>query len=210
MKYKTVIFDLDGTLLDTLGDLHCSTNHALRELGYPQRSMEEVRRFVGNGAGELMRRAVPDGVDHAPALEAFRAHYSRHANDRTAPYPGIVELLETLAQSGVQLAIVSNKPDAQVHTLCQTYFARWIRHACGDREGIRRKPAPDSVHQVMKDMHADPHTTLYVGDSEVDVQTAQNAGIDCCAVLWGFRDRAVLEAAGATRFASAAQEILNQ
>ncbi len=207
MKYETVIFDLDGTLLNTLDDLHASTNEALRGFGYPERTMEEVRRFVGNGAEMLIRRAVPENADFTPVLERFRTHYAAHSNERTAPYPGVEELLERLSQRGVRLAVVSNKPDAQVRSLCQAYFGRWIHHACGDREGVRRKPAPDAVWQVMKELGAQPQRTLYVGDSEVDVQTALSAGIDCCAVLWGFRDRDALEEAGAAVLAARAEDV---
>lgn len=206
-RYDTVIFDLDGTLLDTLDDLTAAVNHALRENGCPERTREEVCAFVGNGIGMLVRRAVPAGISQAEeeaVLQAFKAYYALHNNDATAPYPGVCALLRALRAAGVTPAIVSNKNDPNVKALARTCFAGLIDIAVGEQPGVRRKPHPDSVLRVMELCHASPARTLYVGDSDVDVLTARNAGIDCAAVLWGFRDEACLRAAGAQRlFANA-------
>ncbi|MEG0741524.1 MAG: HAD-IIIA family hydrolase [Clostridia bacterium] len=202
-RYDAVIFDLDGTLLDTLEDLTAATNHAMRENGYPEHTPEEVRYFVGNGIGRLLRRALPPEADgdeavYEEALQAFTAYYAQHHNDTTAPYPGVVALLRTLKASGVRLAIVSNKNAPNVRALAEEYFDGLVSFAVGEQAGVRRKPHPDMVLRVMEAWGCDPKRTLYVGDSDVDVQTAQNAGIDCAAVLWGFRAEHELRRAGAT------------
>ena len=155
-RYETVIYDLDGTLLNTLEDLANAVNHAMRESGYPERTSEEVCRFVGNGVGQLIHRALPasaDGDEEAfeETLQAFKSYYARHNNDTTAPYDGIEALLERLNQAGVRQAIVSNKNDPNVKALTQDYFSRWIPLAVGEQEGVRRKPAPDTVLRVMKE-----------------------------------------------------------
>lgn len=177
-----VLFDLDGTLLDTLDDLADSTNFALRSFGYPERTREEVRRFVGNGAGLLIARAVPEGADPVPVLNAFRKHYQANCQIKTGPYPGI---LEALAQLNYPMAIVSNKPDSAVKALCADYFPGI--YALGESPDCPRKPAPDMVKKAMAAIGVD--RCIYVGDSEVDVLTAKNAGVPCLSVLWGFRDR---------------------
>lgn len=211
-RYDTVIFDLDGTLLDTLDDLAAAVNHALREGGYPERTRDEVRAFVGNGVAMLVKRAVPvwardDEEAVAETLQAFKSYYAQHNNDATAPYPGIPALLDRLKAEGVTNAIVSNKNDPNVKALADIYFAGQVAHAVGDREGVPRKPHPDSVLHVMALCGADPARTLYVGDSDVDVVTARNAGIDCAAVLWGFRDEACLRGAGAEHVFATAEEL---
>ena len=209
-RYDAVIFDLDGTLLDTLEDLKNAINHALEGEGFARRTLDEVRRFVGCGALELCRRATPAGTSDEQiraVLAGFHAYYSQHSNDCTAPYPGIMELLKDLQEAGVKVAVVSNKPDPQVRSLCRDYFG--ISLAAGDREGVRRKPAPDAVWAVMETLGATRERTLYVGDSDVDVQTALNAHVDCAAVLWGFRSREELAQAGAKTFASTADELLS-
>ena len=175
-----ILFDLDGTLLNTLEDLMDATNRSLARFGYPQRSLEEVRRFVGNGAGRLIAQAVPEGADPAPVLAAFQADYPEHCQVKTAPYPGILEALAALAEK-YPIAIVSNKPDAAVKPLCAEYFHGVF--ALGETKDCPRKPAPQ-----MKAVGAD--RCIYVGDSEVDVLTAQNAGVPCLSVLWGFRTEA--------------------
>ena len=199
MKIKTVIFDLDGTLLDTLEDLTDAVNHALSEFQMPKRDISEVRCFVGNGIRRLMMRAVPDG-EHNPDFEAvfaeFRRYYDIHCNDKTKPYKGIMELLDLLEKNNIQTAIVSNKVDSAVQALNRRYFPQ-IAVAVGDREGLQRKPAPDSVFMAMSAYHAKRTETVYVGDSEVDIETAKNAGIKCVSVLWGFRDREQLLENGA-------------
>ena len=210
MRYDAVIFDMDGTLLDTLIDLKNAVNHVLEQFGYPTRSTAEIRRFLGGGARNLIVRAMPEGSTEEKideVLDVYRVYYAEHANDLTAPYPGIVDMLETLKQQGVKLAVASNKPDEQVKSLTQEHFGRWIDHAMGDREGMRCKPHPDMVYEILKPLGVDVSRALYVGDSEFDVQTAINAGMDCAAVTWGFRDRDELKAAGAVCFADTAEEL---
>lgn len=193
-----ILWDLDGTLLNTLQDLTDATNYALRTLGYPERSIDEVRRFVGNGALRLFEQAVPAGVDPAPALAVFRTYYDAHCLDKTAPYPGIPAALKALV-ARYPMAIVSNKPDSAVKALCAEIFPGI--YARGESAGCPRKPAPDMVHAAAAAIGAD--TCIYVGDSEVDILTAQNAGVPCLSVLWGFRDRKTLVEAGAETFCKA-------
>jgi len=188
-----VLLDLDGTVLDTLDDLTDAVNHALEQFGYPVRTREEVRCFVGNGAARLMRLAVPQGKPAEPVLEEFQRYYRAHCRGKTAPYAGIPEALAALH---VPLAIVSNKPDAAVKALCADFFPGI--YAQGEQVGCPRKPAPDMVYAAMKKLGID--ACVYVGDSEVDVQTAKNAGVPCISVLWGFRQEAELRAAGGTHF----------
>lgn len=203
MRYTTVIFDLDGTLLNTLSDLHASTNHALAAHGLPPRSLDEVRSFVGNGIRNLIRLAVPTGssdelIDTVHA--DFDAHYAVHNMDQTGPYPGVIELVKTLRDKGIRCCVVSNKGDYAVQPLVQHFFPNMFDVVCGEREkdGIRRKPWPDTVLECMRVVGATKGESVYVGDSEVDLLTAANAGIDCIAVTWGFRDEDFLRAQGAT------------
>ena len=201
-KYKAIVWDLDGTLLDTLDDLTDATNHALAEHGLPARSREEVRRFVGNGIRRLIERAVPDGTPDAlrdAVYASFCPYYAAHCNDRTAPYPGVMELLAELHAAAVPMAIVSNKADFAVRELSEIYFGGLIPVAAGARDGTRTKPAPDVVLRALAELHAAPADAVYVGDSEVDVETARNAQMPCLSVSWGFRDPAVLLSAGASR-----------
>ena len=206
----TVIFDLDGTLLNTLDDLADSVNAALRKNGLPERTTDEVRRFVGNGVLNLMRRAIPNGEDN-PKFEQtyadFRAYYAQHCTDKTAPYPGIMALLAELSAQGYKLAVVSNKFDAAVKKLNEQYFAGLIPVAIGEKETVRKKPAPDSVFAAMEELQSDAAHSIYVGDSDVDIETAKNAGIPCISVTWGFRDRAFLQEHGARLYADAAEQI---
>ena len=207
MKEYAIIWDLDGTLLDTLDDLTASTNAALLAHGYAPRTRAEIRRFVGNGVKNLISRALPtpDRPDFDAVFADFRAHYAAHCNDRTCPYPGILPVLDRLHAQGIPMSVVSNKLDSAVRELCELHFGSLIDVAVGECEGIRRKPAPDTVFRAMELLGV--RRAVYVGDSEVDVETAKNAGMDCIAVLWGFRDRDVLEAAGAELFASDAAEL---
>lgn len=202
--YRAVIFDLDGTLLNTLDDLAASTNAALRQFGYPERTVEEVRRFVGNGVRLLMVRALPQG-EETPRFEEilayFRQHYAAHCREATAPYPGIPALLARLCERGVRVAVVSNKFDAAVKDLCHAYFGGEVEVAVGESPAVAKKPAPDAVLAAMRELGVSPADTVYVGDSEVDVETARRSGLPCISVLWGFRDRAELVAHGATHFA---------
>ena len=209
---RAIIFDLDGTLMDTLQDLCLSTNHALRSCGMPERSRDEVRRFVGNGIGMLIHRAVPDGTsadEETRCLDAFRAHYVEHCQDHTAPYPGIREMLQGLKRRGVPMAVVSNKLQAGVTELAERWFADLIPVAIGEREGVRRKPAPDMVQLAIRELGVRPEECIYVGDSDVDLATARNAGLPCVSVLWGFRNRDFLLSHGATTFAAQPSELLN-
>lgn len=207
---KTVIFDLDGTLLNTLGDLHASVNAALGAFSLPPRTLEEVRRFVGNGIRLLIERAVPEGT--APALtdrvfDAFRAHYGAHCMDTTRPYDGILPLLEALRRAGIHIAVVSNKADAAVQPLIAHSFGRLAEFVLGEKPGVARKPAPDMAQAAMDFFSCPKAQTVFVGDSEVDIRTAANAGIACISVCWGFRTRAELLAAGAVRLAQTPAEL---
>lgn len=190
-----ILFDLDGTLLDTLEDLADGTNYALKVFGYPERTVEEVRRFVGNGAARLIRLAVPEGADWEPVLSVFQEYYREHCQIKTRPYAGILEALEVLG-GDYPLAIVSNKPDGAVKRLCAGYFPG--RFARGESTDCPRKPAPDMVFRAMAEIGAD--RCIYVGDSEVDVQTARNAGVPCLSVTWGFRDENEIREAGGMNF----------
>ena len=210
MRYDTVIFDLDGTLLDTLQDLAAAVNYALNQQGYPPRTAQEVCRFVGNGVEKLMRRAVPAGLPEErimAVLAVFKDYYALHNNDATAPYPGIEALLDHLKARGVRMAIVSNKNDPNVKALARLYFPTTISMAVGEGGGVRAKPCPDTVLHVMNTWGCDPSRVLYVGDSDVDIQTARNAGVDCASVCWGFRPEQELRAAGATLLVHTAQEL---
>lgn len=195
--YDTVIFDLDGTLLDTLEDLADSVNYALRRHGLPERSVKEVRHFLGNGIRYLMRSSVGEGVsDEAfePVFQSFRTHYVAHCLDTTRPYPGIMALLEELHRRGVKMAIVSNKLDPAVKELNERFFSQYITSAVGESATVRRKPNPDAVLTALRELGSTSDRALYVGDSEVDLATAQNAGLSCVLVLWGFRDESFLHA----------------
>ena len=211
MKYKLVIFDMDGTILDTLKDLTDALNHTLREFGYQERTIEEVRSFVGNGIRKLIERALPKGTDDQDidqVFESYLPYYEAHCADATKPYDGIADMIQKLRKMGVLTAVVSNKKDPAVKTLAQTYFDGLFDEAIGERDGIRRKPAPDSVHEVLKELHIDKRDAVYVGDSDVDLDTARNAEMDAIAVTWGFRDRAFLKEHGAAVFADTPGEIL--
>lgn len=204
-QYSTYIFDLDGTLLDTLDDLAAAVNYALRTYGMPEHSRDDVRRFVGNGVRMLMTRAIPDGEQN-PQFESvfnsFRQYYLNHSLDTTQPYDGVPEMLAALKQRGCRLAVVSNKFCAATQELCRHFFPDTIEVAVGEHEaeGIRKKPAPDTVNEALSQLGVDRENAVYVGDSDVDLQTARNAGLPCISVLWGFRDKDFLLAHGATTF----------
>lgn len=211
--YSTYIFDLDGTLLDTLGDLAASTNYALRTHGLPERSIDEVRRFVGNGVRLLMQRSVPqyfDNDEFEEVFTTFRQHYMAHSLDTTQPYAEIEKTLEALKTRGARLAVVSNKMMAATQELCQHFFPDTIEVAIGENEaaGIRKKPAPDTVFEALRQLGVGQEGAVYVGDSEVDLQTARNSGLPCISVLWGFRDRTFLTQNGAETFISTPSELL--
>lgn len=199
-----ILFDLDGTLLNTLDDLMDAVNQVLSRFGYPRRSREEIRRFVGNGAARLMEQAVPAGESWERPLEAFQAYYREHCQVKTAPYPGIPEALEALSQL-YPLAIVSNKPDSATKKLCAQYFPGI--YAQGEAPGCPRKPAADMVFAAMKEIGVE--RCIYVGDSEVDVATARNAGVPCLSVLWGFRGEEEIREAGGRAFCCSTGELVS-
>lgn len=209
--YETVIFDLDGTLLDTLDDLWISVNAALQKFGLPSRTREEVRCFIGNGIVKLMQRAsgLQEGELFEKVLAEFKAYYGEHCEDKTQPYEGIIPLLNRLKEKGIKAAVVSNKADFAVRKLADSYFPNLLLEAVGENEaeGIRKKPAPDSLLAVMERLGAGMRSTVYVGDSEVDIQTAKNAGVDCISVTWGFKDKDFLIENGATTLVESVGEL---
>lgn len=212
MKTKAVILDLDGTLLDTLEDICNSVNHTLISFGYAPRTLDEIRRFVGNGAKKLIERALPHAVPEAEFDEiyhAYDAHYTAHGQDKTKPYAGVQEMLREMRRRGLKTAVLSNKQDNAVRPLCAHYFPQLLDAATGPTADRRTKPAPDGVYYLEALLGVTPQEVLYVGDSQTDVQTGLNAGVRTVAVLWGFRDRAELEEAGATLFAKTPDEVLN-
>lgn len=211
-EYSTYIFDLDGTLLNTINDLAASTNYALRSVGLPEHTVEDVRRFVGNGVRKLMERAIENG-DKNPLFEKaysiFRQHYLEHGLDTTEPYAGIVDMLEELNRRGKNIAVVSNKFYAATQELVCHFFGEYVKVAIGERENIRKKPAPDTVVEALKLLGVDKENAVYIGDSEVDIQTARNVGIPCISVLWGFRDRSFLVENGAQTFIDAPSKLID-
>ena len=210
MSYKAVLFDMDGTLLDTLEDLCDSTNHALAQMGYPLRGIEEIRRFIGNGAEKQIRRAVPEGTSEGKIMEtlaAFRAYYQDHCQIKTKVYDGLLDMLSELKEKGVKMAVVSNKPDAAVKKLSREYFGDRLDYAIGPSDGVRCKPYPDMAEEALKALGVEKKDAVFVGDSEVDVQTGLNAGLDVIAVSWGFRSREVVIEAGAKMIADDAGEL---
>ena len=211
-EYQTYIFDLDGTLLASLEDLQTSTNYALRLYDMPEHSLEDIRRFVGNGVKKLIERAVSNGLDNPKfdeVFETFREHYMHHNLDKTAPYPGIIELLAELKRQGKNMAVVSNKFYPATKSLVQHFFGEYIDVAIGEREDIRKKPAPDTVYEAFRQLGVSKDNAVYVGDSDVDYNTAVNSGLPCISVLWGFRDRDFLESIGAHTFVNHPSEILD-
>lgn len=210
--YKLAVFDMDGTILDTLEDLMDSDNYALRKCGYPERSYDEVRRFVGNGIRKLIERSVPESCteeDIDKVHKVFTEHYKLHCADKTKAYDGIKDLLEKLRARGVKIAVVSNKADYGVQELCEDYFPGLFDYAVGEREGIRRKPSPDSVNETLRRLGIDKKDAIYIGDSDVDFETAKNAELPCISVLWGFRDEEFLREKGASVFVHKPEEILD-
>ena len=210
--FETYIFDLDGTLLSTLDDLAASTNYALRWTGMPERTVEEVRMFVGNGVKLLMERAIPNGINNPKFEETyakFREHYMEHNLDTTCPYEGIPELLCELKRRGKKLAIVSNKFYAATQELAKHFFPDMIEVAIGERDSIRKKPAPDTVLEALKQLGASKDNAVYIGDSDVDIMTAKNCNLPCISVLWGFRDKDYLVKHGGTIFVDKPSEILS-
>ena len=213
MMYSTYIFDLDGTLLNTLDDLAASVNYALRQYGMPEHPVDAVRRFVGNGVRLLMQRAVPEGADN-PMFEeifaTFRQYYMAHSLDTTKPYENMPQVLATLRSNGCRIAVVSNKMMAATQELCRYFFPDTVEVAIGEDEasGIRKKPAPDTVDAALQTLGVGKDGAVYVGDSDVDILTACHAGIPCISVLWGFRDKAFLQSHGATTYITHPDELL--
>lgn len=212
MKYKAVIFDLDGTLVDTLEDLADSVNYALDSFGFPHRSIDEVRSFIGNGVRRLIYLSVPEGTENETSekcLEIFRNHYKSNSRNKTNPYEGITETLDRLSESGIRTAVVTNKMQEAAKDIVEFYFGEKINLTVGQVDGVSQKPSPDGVNLVLKTLGISKEEAIYVGDSEVDCITASNAGIDCIGVTWGFREKKVLEENGARFIAESPQEILS-
>ncbi len=212
MKYKAVIFDMDGTILNTLEDLKNATNYSLRQFGMPERSLEEVRMFVGNGIRKLVERAVPAGTSEekiAQVFDVFLEYYEIHSADNTSPYPGILELVEKLKKSGIKTAVSTNKADVPAQELGREYFNGIFDLIVGQQDGLKVKPAPDSVNKILSILDIQKKDAIYIGDSDVDVQTAKNSGLDFIGVSWGFRGREFLEKNGAKNIVDNANEILD-
>ena len=210
-RYHTVLFDMDGTILDTLDDLTDSVNHTLRQLGYPERTREEVRAYLGYGSRRLIELALGETVEPKTVDEAFRiyrAWYGAHTQIKTKPYDGITDIMRTLRARGIRVAVASNKPEAMVKKLCEYHFPGLVDAAVGDVDGRARKPQPDMINAVLERLGASRSGAVYIGDTEVDVQTAQNARLPVIAVGWGFRIRAQQRTAGATVFADTPDELL--
>lgn len=211
MKYDAVIFDLDGTVLDTLADIHDALNFALTEVGLPTRELVQTRKSVGNGLRKLVERSVPAGTTPEKEEELFRvftARYKDHAADKTSVYPGITDMLTELRAAGLKTAVISNKLDTVLKPLSRQYFGDLLDIAVGERANVRRKPAPDAVFEVIKALGCSKDRCIYVGDSEVDLETAANSGLDCIAVCWGNRDKDFLAECGATVIVSDPKEIV--
>lgn len=209
-RFDTVLFDLDGTLLNTLEDIWSAANHVLREMGYPEVTLAQMRGFVGNGAEMQMRRAMGAGAveeDVQKALALYKPYYAAHCQIRTRPYEGVTELMRALKEAGWKIAVVSNKPDEAVRPLVAEHFGALPDLALGETASRRRKPAPDMVDDALAALGSEKSRAVYVGDSEVDVETARNAGMACIAVSWGFRDREQLVEAGAREIAADAAEL---
>lgn len=195
-RYKAVIFDLDGTLLNTLEDLTDAVNHVMRQFNYPEHTIEEIRSFVGNGIKLLIERSLPYGKDNPEfdkVFSEFKSYYTSHCQIKTRPYDGIMELISSLKEQGYKLAIVSNKNQSAVTELNNIYFSNYISTAIGEKEGVRKKPAPDTVIKALSELGISSDDAVYVGDSDVDRETAKNSDMDCISVTWGFRERKLLE-----------------
>ena len=210
MKYKAVLYDMDGTVLDTLADLTDAVNVSLRRFGLPEQPAMHVRDVLGNGARRLIMGCLPENTDERTAdavLELYKPYYDAHCREKTAPYPGITELMQRLRDAGVKQAVVSNKPDGAVKELAELFFGGLIESAVGESETVRLKPCPDAVLAAAKLMGVSKDECVYVGDSEVDIETARRAGMDCISVAWGFRDEDMLRAEGAACIVHSAEEL---
>ena len=208
----TIVFDMDGTVLNTLDDLTVSMNYVLEKFGYPGHTVEEYRLFFGNGVKEALRLALPEDVPSEiidDMLPIYKEHYDAHCLDKTRPYDGVVEVMKELKQKGYKLAIVSNKIDSAVKELNQRFFADAVGIAIGEKPGVNRKPAPDMVEAALKELGSTKEEAVYVGDSEVDFMTAKNSKLPCISVLWGFRDKEYLIEQGAYCFAENPEDIIS-
>ena len=211
-KINTVIFDMDGTVLNTLDDLTDSVNHVFSQFGLPERTKEDYRKYFGNGIKYAMKCAAPAETPEQlfeEMVPVFREYYNEHCLDKTAPYEGIMELMKALHDKGYKMAIVSNKINTAVKELKERFFSKYVSVAIGEKPGIRRKPAPDTVISALSELGSSREEAVYIGDSEVDLQTAKNAGIPCIAVLWGFSDKDMLIKNGATVFAATPPEVMD-
>jgi phosphoglycolate phosphatase len=209
---NTIIFDLDGTLLNTLDDLHACFNYAIKSFGYPERTLDEIRSFVGNGMKTALKRALPDSVcdeELNKIVNFFRPYYKENMLKLTKPYDGVVELLKTLKEKGYKIAVVSNKYDEEVKNLCKNFFGEYIDIAIGESDDVRKKPEIDGVLKALKELNSTLEESIFIGDSDVDILTARNANIPCISVLWGFRDKAFLENKGGKFFAKTTKDIEN-
>ncbi len=212
MKFKTAIFDLDGTLMDTLDDLQDSVNYMLAQFSYPLRSYQEIRAFVGNGIRRLIEQAVPSGLSEQEVdncVDVFMAHYDKNMENKTAPYDGVLDVLKTLRENGIRTAVCSNKFDEGTKTLCKKWFGDMIEVAIGESKTVTKKPAPDSVFEAIKQLSVEKDTAVYIGDSDVDANTAKNSGLPFLGVSWGFRDRELLEELGAIKVIDNPNQILD-
>ena len=211
MKIDTVIFDLDGTLLNTLDDLHACFNHAIKTFGYPERSIEEIRSFVGNGIKKAIERALPYKIkdeELEKIVEYFRDYYKEHMFELTKAYDGILELLKELKEKGYKLAVVSNKYDMAVKNLVKHYFGEYIDVAVGEGLGINKKPSSDGTLKAINELNSNIENCIFIGDSDVDIETAKNVGIPCISVLWGFRDKEFLKSRGGEIFVKEPKDII--
>ena len=212
MKYKAIIWDMDGTLLNTLDDLTDCLNHTLAQFDMPPRDISETRLFVGNGLGRMIRLSIPENTDEATyekVLELFKDYYKDHCRIKTRPYPGITDILVCLKAEGFKMAIVSNKVDFALKALAKECFGDSIDVAIGEQEGMRRKPEPDMVEAALKALGVSKKDAVYIGDSNVDLMTARNSGLDCISVLWGFRTKEELTECGADTFVSNTEELFD-
>lgn len=210
MRYKVAVFDMDGTILDTLQDLKDSINFALKENGFPERNLEEVRLFVGNGVKKLVERAVPENASleqQEKVLESFNRYYPEHCDIYTKPYNGILELLQKLKSRGMKLAVNSNKPDYGVKELCKKYFDGIFDVEIGIKEGIKTKPSPDALNKILELLNCEKQDAVYIGDSDVDIMTAKNAELHSISVDWGFRSKDFLKKSGAEKIVENCDEL---
>ena len=211
-KITTIIFDMDGTVLNTLDDLTDSVNYVFSKFGLPARSRDEYRQFFGNGIGYAMKCAAPEGTPDSlieEMIPVFKEYYDIHCLDKTSPYEGIIDLMKELRDRGYKLAIVSNKIDSAVKELNERFFSEYVSVAIGERPGVSRKPAPDTVFAALAELGSSTDEAIYIGDSEVDLMTAKNSNLPCIAVLWGFRDKEFLIKNGASAFAKTPEDIIS-